>query len=192
MKRIAWNWLFGMVVVGALVLPSIAQTESLGDYAREVRKERAKEPPASKKFDNDNLPRNESLSVVGNAPAEPDKAAQDNSAQDSKDKSDASKDDEEKAKAEKEWKDKLAAQKDQISLLSRELDVLQREYRLRAAAFYADAGDRLRNSGKWDQQDKQYKQQIADKQKTLDDANKQLADMEEQARRAGEPEKARQ
>ena len=33
------------------------------------------------------------------------------------------------------------------------LDVAQREYRLRAASFYGDAGDRLRNSAAWDKED---------------------------------------
>ena len=40
---------------------------------------------------------------------------------------------------------RLTAQKDQVDLASRELDVLQREYQLRAAAMYADAGNRMRN-----------------------------------------------
>ena len=60
---------------------------------------------------------------------------------------------------------KIATQKDQISLMSRELDVAQREYRLRAAAMYADAGNRLRNQTSWDKEDAQYKQQIAQKAK---------------------------
>ena len=71
--------------------------------------------------------------------------------------------------------------------MSRELDVLQREYQLRAAAMYADAGNRLRNEGDWDKQDAQYKQQIADKQKALDDAKQKLEDMLEDARKAGVP-----
>ena len=50
-------------------------------------------------------------------------------------------------KANDEWKQKIADQQGKIDLLSRELDVTQREYRLRAAAFYADAGNRLRGSG---------------------------------------------
>ncbi len=76
--------------------------------------------------------------------------------------------------------------------MTRELDVLQREYRLRAAAFYADAGNRLRNAGTWDKEDRQYKQQVADKQKGLDAAKKQLDDMQEQARKAGVPSSMRQ
>jgi hypothetical protein len=53
--------------------------------------------------------------------------------------------------------------------------------------MYADAGNRLRNSGDWDKQDTQYKQQIADKQKGLDDAKQKLDDMQEEARKAGMP-----
>jgi len=71
--------------------------------------------------------------------------------------------------------------------LTRELDVLQREYQIRAAAMYADVGNRLRNSAAWDKQDADYKQQIADKQKALDDAKQKLDDMDEQARKAGVP-----
>ena len=87
----------------------------------------------------------------------------------------------------KGWQDKLKAQKGQIDLASRELDVTQREYQLRAAAMYADAGNRLRNSTQWDKEETQYKQQIADKQKAVDDAKQKLADMQEDARKDGVP-----
>ena len=90
-----------------------------------------------------------------------------------------------KATADKQWADKIAGQKDQIDLLGRELDVLQREYQIRAAAMYADVGNRMRNSADWDKQDAQYKQQIADKQKALDDAKQKLEDLQEDARKAG-------
>jgi len=87
----------------------------------------------------------------------------------------------------KQWGEKIASQKDQIDLLTRELSVLQKEYQLRAAAMYADVGNRLRNSSDWDKQDTQYKQQIADKQKQVDDANQKLTDLQEDARKAGVP-----
>jgi hypothetical protein len=67
------------------------------------------------------------------------------------------------------------------------MDVMQREYRLRAAAFYADAGNRLRNAGSWDKEDTRYKQQLAEKQKTLDSAKEDLQDLRERARKAGVP-----
>ena len=70
--------------------------------------------------------------------------------------------------------------------------MLQREYQIRAAAMYADAGNRMRNSADWDKQDTQYKQQIADKQKSLDDAKQKLEDMQEEARKAGASASARE
>ncbi len=92
----------------------------------------------------------------------------------------------------KQWGDRLTQQQSQIDLNTRELDVLQREYQIRAAAMYADVGNRLRNSTDWDKQDAQYKQQIADKQKALDDAKQKLDDMQEEARKAGVPASVRE
>ena len=68
----------------------------------------------------------------------------------------------------------------------------QREYRLRAAAFYADAGNRLRNQGSWDKEDAQYKQQIAQKQKAVDDAKKAVDNLKEQGRKSGVPARDRE
>ncbi|MGH9511869.1 MAG: hypothetical protein ACRD2U_07000 [Terriglobales bacterium] len=179
----------------------ISPTESLGDYARTVRKE--KKPSTAKKYDNDNLPVNDKISIVGNAPAEtnttgsPDQAAQaapGTSATDADKKPEVKpgQTPEERQKVYDQWKQKISSQKDHIDLLSRELDVLQREYQLRAAAFYADAGNRLRNSAAWDKEDADYKQKIADKQKALDDAKQQLDDMQEQARKSGVPSSVRE
>jgi hypothetical protein len=174
-----------------------SQNESLGDYARNLRKD--KKPTAPKTFDNDNLPASDKLSVVGNARPADSQAAEtadqnqpgDKQADDSSKKPD-SQSPEERQKANDDWKAKIASQKDKMDLLSRELDVVQREYKLRAAAMYADVGNRLRNSAEWDKEDAQYKQQIADKQKALDDAKQQMDDMQEQARKAGVPSSMRE
>src|SRR4051812_7836530 len=197
--------------------PTDPQTQSsgpsLGAYARQVRKG----PDSSSKpkvFDNDNLPKTDKLSVVGTPTPLPTTAsAADANAQpasnaavapaDSKngneskpvtpDKTGAStsskapEDEATKLAAWKQWGDKMKAQQQQIDLLSRELDVLQREYQIRAAAMYADAGNRLRNAGDWDKQDAQYKQQIADKQKAVDEAKQKLEELQENARKAGAP-----
>lgn len=173
-----------------------AQTQdqsSLGDYARTVRKDPAAKPKA-KVFDNDNLPKDDKLSVVG-APVTAD--ASDNSTAAPADKATADNKDATAAKPEddqakkqaawKMWQEKLAAQKDSIDLATRELDVLQREYQLRAAEMYADVGNRLRNSAQWDKQEADYKQKIADKQKALDEAKQKLEDMQEEARKDGVP-----
>ncbi len=167
---------------------SSADQSSLGNYARKIRKDPgAKAKP--KVFDNDNLPMDDKISVVGQ-PATV--AAADAAAVDSKDaaaKPAASADDDKAKKqaAWKAWQDKLSAQKDAIDLASRELDVLTREYQLRAAVMYADTGNRLRNSTQWDKEDAEYKQKIADKQKAVEDAKQKLDDMKEEARKAGVP-----
>lgn len=227
MKHFACSGIGLVLLLGLASFPAGAQNQasstaqtsspgtSLGDYARQVRKEpgTASKP---KVFDNDNLPTEDKLSVVGQTPATTAdnsataKAAQGESsapaAGEKKPGSENNAGTEAKAStgpkapsstakpvddkstreaAAKQWADKLAAQKQQIDLLARELDVMQREYQIRAAAMYADAGNRLRNSADWDKQDAQYKQQIGDKQKALDDAKQRLEDMQEDARKAG-------
>lgn len=177
--------------------------QSLGDYARQVRKDGGAAKARPKVFDNDNLPREDKLSVVGAPPAPSENAPEAKPAEsganapatgeakaaaEDKSKSDAAA----KQAQWKQWQDKLASQRSQIELLQRELDVLQREYQVRAAAFYADAGNRLRNSAEWDKTDAQYKQQIADKTKALEDAKQKLDDMQEEARKAGVPNNMRE
>ncbi len=205
MKRIGYV-LLEVVLAGMLVTLAGAQSEPLGDYARTVRK--TEKPASAKKYDNDNLPASDKISIVGNAtdsagsedgnPAPDANSAKGEEsstatapaspAQDAEKKADSS----DSQKANDEWKKKFAEQQGKVDLLSRELDVTQREYRLRAAAFYADAGNRLRGSGTWDKEDTKYKQDIAQKQKAVDDAKKALDDLKEQARKAGVPAKLRQ
>ena len=68
MKRIA-HFLTAAILVAAAVsfagAQDAAQPQSLGDYARTVRKD--KKPASAKQFDNDNLPVADKLSVVGGA-----------------------------------------------------------------------------------------------------------------------------
>ena len=223
MKRIATSGIGIALFLGLIGLPAVAQDQapsnsqtsagpSLGDYARQVRKD----PEAKTKgkvFDNDNLPRQDKLSVVGKetpvlgdasqqkadeAPAQATTPAAGNEAKpatsDNKPAttSTAPLSEADKQAAWKQWGDKIASQQSQIDLLQRELDVLQREYQIRAAAMYADAGNRLRNTGDWDKQEAQYKQQIADKQKAVDDAKAKLDELQEEARRAGVPSSVRE
>ncbi|HEY6372487.1 MAG TPA: hypothetical protein VIX37_18060 [Candidatus Sulfotelmatobacter sp.] len=224
MKHIACSGMGLVLLLGLTGLPAGAQNQtpstsqttspgpSLGDYARQVRKD----PGGTSKpkvYDNDNLPREDKLSVVGQttatttanaatatdstAPAEAKPSSDSNkAATPEKAPSGApttpAEDDANKAAADKQWADKITAQKDQIDLLTRELDVLQREYQIRAAAMYADVGNRMRNSADWDKQDTQYKQQIADKQKAVDDAKQKLEDLQEEARKAGAPASVRE
>ena len=182
---------------------SASSGQSLGEYARHVRKpgDTSSKP---KVFDNDNLPKTEHLSIVGKSQPSATQQASTETQQETApaasgestpaaatgEKTAETKAPEDQASKEtgwKQWSDKIKAQQQQIELVSRELDVLQREYQLRAAAMYADAGNRLRNQGAWDKEDAQYKQQIADKQKSVDDAKQKLDDLREEARKSGAP-----
>jgi hypothetical protein len=159
---------------------------SLGDYARKVHKDPAVKSKPKVVFDNDNLPKEDKLSVVGESVASDVNA----NAKTTDDKDAVGKADEDQAKKQAEWKswqDKLSSQKNAIDLSSRELDVLQKEYQLRAAAMYGDAGNRMRNAAEWDKEDADFKQKIADKQKAVEDAKQKLDDMQEEARKAGVP-----
>ena len=195
---------FYLCSVAVILLAAVAAAQSVADVARQTRKQNAKKP-AAKVFTNDDLPTNAPISVTGQPPADADSAKPadngDNTA--TSDKTDAAKADADKDKpktdedkktfAEKrdasiqQWKQRFAAQKEQISLLEREIDVMQREYRLRAAAYYADAGNALRNQAPWAQQDRDYREKLDLKQKKLDEAKQKLQDMQEQARREGMP-----
>ncbi len=178
----------------ALAQNNTSDQSSLGDYARKVHKDpAAKAKP--KVYDNDNLPTDDKLSIVGTqTTASADNPSSDPNAKAAADNKDTTADkpaaDDEKAKKQSEWKDwqsKISAQKDAHDLAARELDVAQKEYQLRAAAMYAVVGNRLRNSTQWDKEEADYKQKIADKQKAVDDGKQKLDDLEEQARKAGVP-----
>jgi hypothetical protein len=185
----------------------------LGDYARAVKRTKAPAAKtAAKVYDNDNLPPAASINVVGDnaKPAsDQDSKAADQDANQDQDKPknpvDTAKQEaptgekkpeaqlkagqsaEERQKALDAVKEKLAGQKDKISLLSRELDVLQREHQLKAAEFYANTPRRTQNPNGFKDEDAKYKQQIADKQKQLDEAKGKLSGMEDEAHKAGAP-----
>lgn len=197
MRRIAQLWMGGTMLALALVTMSGAQ--SLGDYARTVRKDKSTVTAASKHYDNDNMPKSDRLSVVGQ-PVNPDggepradePVADNNPTIDasgqSTDPAAAPKDDlAERQKAWAEWQTRIQGQKDKIASAEKELDLLSREYRLRAAAMYADVGNRLRNSAAWDKEDRDFKDQISNKEKAVADAKQKLDDVQEDARKAGVP-----
>jgi hypothetical protein len=217
MKRISSFSVFSLVsttVLMAVAMSAIAGAQSqsqtsLGDYARAVKKTESAKAPAKIVYTNDNLPDGGSLSVVGkpaDASANQDKdadAAKDAQAADKA--SDADKDkDKEKDKAELKpgqtdaerdkalaaLKGKLDEQKSKVDLLTRELAVLQGEYKLKATAFVNNPQQRVQNPGGFDAEAAKYTQQIADKQKDLDAAKAALTAMQDNARKSGAPNSA--
>jgi len=172
-----------MAIVTLLLLGvSGAAAQSLGDYARAVRKNKTEPSSASRHYDNDNLPTNESLSVVGPSPASDASAGNANSTQATK--AAAVDPTAGRQKAADEWNEKIAKQKEKIASLNHELDLDQRELRLRAAAMYTDPNVSVRNV-QWDKDEAQYKSDVDAKQKELDAARQQLDEMQEQAHKAG-------
>jgi len=223
MKRISYIWFAGMFLLAMLTGQAPAQSstaasqntspsgqssasseptqeQSLGSYARSVRK--SKSQPSAKTFDNDTIPKSDTISVVGNnsastspaaATADDETTAQAGTAgQNQMPKVAPGESQEQRQQVYEQWQGKIAEQQGKIDSISHELDLDQREYRLRAASFYGDAGARLRDQGQWDKEDASYKQKIADKQKELDEAKQALNDLQEDARKAGVPASAQQ
>jgi len=215
MKRITYLWFVPVIMAGAMVTSSLGQQagaspdptsgsnqdKPLGDYARTLRGE--KKPAAAKKFDNDNLPLEDKLSVVGNPQTAPPPDDAGAAAQTSATGSNADKltklpqvtPDQTPAQREQvynQWQDKITTQKDKVDSLAKELDLLQREYRLRAAEVYNDAGSRLRNETTWDKEDTDYKKKLDDKQKELSEAKEGMDNLQDEARKAGVPNSVRE
>lgn len=195
-----------IVVAVTLMASAVARAQSqttppsLGDYARAVKKAPKTPTAAAKVYDNDNLPKNSSLSVVG-ATGETDH----NAAAQDRDKSADGKTADDKSKAEKTpeikpgqsiderqkalaaWQSRLDEQRKSVELLSRELDVLKREHDIKATEFYSNTTIRAQNPTAFAATDEKYKQQIADKQAALDAAKTKLDDLQDQARKSGAP-----
>ena len=201
-----------IIVLAASVMPLAAQSDNqpLGDYARTVRKTKGRSASKAnpKVYDNDNLP-DGTVSVVGSSAPEASSGAK-NEAQDPEQSKDSSAKSEGKAADKSEGKStepkiqpgqsaeerqkaldasktKLDDQKERIAAISHELDLLQREYRLKSAEFYANTANRVQHPNGFADDDAKYKQQIADKQKELDDAKAKLDELQETARKSGAP-----
>jgi heme exporter protein D len=170
--------LFGVTFLFAVAV--WAQQQSLADIARQNRTQ--KKGSAAVRLNDDNMPRSLTANADENAPKTDDKTAKDS------DKA-ADKDKDKDAKAAKPNSEQIVkaveAQKQEINRLQRELDVAQREQRLRAAAFYGDAGTMLRDQGKYLDDSRKLQDEIDGKKQALDTANKKLAELQEQARKAG-------
>jgi hypothetical protein len=206
MKRAFFVVLAGILMTGLMTsvasaqdASASAQEPSLGSYARAVKKDKKPQPTPAKKWDNDNLPMNDKISVVGNgATASVDESATPLSASTTaasptdKMAVQPGQSQEQRQVVYDQWQQRINNQQSEVDLLQRELNVDQKEYRIRAAAFYADAGDRLRNQATWDKEDTDYKQKIAEKQKALDEAKQKVTDLQEDARKSGVPSSSRE
>jgi len=174
MKRILY------LMIASLLLAGTLAAQSLGDLAREARKNKKPTAPATKVYTNDDLPATTTISV-GDASAAP-AAAADSSGKTAKAGAASIED---RSKLEAEWRAKFAEQNKLIAQLEREVDVLVRENKLRAATFYADARNRLLDEKKYAEDDRKYQADIAAEQRELLAARDKLENMRQELRRAG-------
>jgi hypothetical protein len=175
MKRTLVLW--GAVVIA---LGATASAQSLGDYAREVRKNK-KPNPNVKVYDNDNLPSNGTISVMGQ-PSNP--------KDEEKEQKQAAASDEERKKQQQAMAGAVVEERKKIAGLEHEIELLNREQRIRNAEYYSDAGTMLRNSQAWTQQEMKMRADIAAKTQELQAARDKLGQMQETARKAGVPSSA--
>jgi hypothetical protein len=172
---------------------------SLGDAARAQQARKARPSPNAKVYDNENLPKGGNLStttgdyagVAAPAPAPASTRASSTARTGAAAPADKdTKTSEEAAKAQAdEFRQKVDEAKKNIAQLEREIDVIQREERLRAAAFYGDIGGKVRpeNMAKAQADTIKYNETLATKQAELDAAKTGLEQLREDIRKAGLP-----
>jgi hypothetical protein len=190
MKRTIWLVIASFaLIIGSMMAQSTSATTqagpSLGDYARKARQNKPQSNSASRHYDNDNLPTGQQLSVVGPEATAPATTPNGQGTPAAAAVADQKQAQEDRQQANVELQGKIKDQQAKIDALTHELNLDQREYRLRAAAFYGDAGARLRDSAQWDKDDAQYKSEMDSKQQKIDAAKQQLEELQEQARKAG-------
>ena len=175
MKRTLYVMTFALLTM----LSSTALAQDLGAVARQQREQ--KKPQAKKVFTNDDI------ATQRVSPAEPTAEATSATAPAAAGaKTEAAKPPaEDKAKATAALQQKIDSQKTEITSLTRELDLADRENRLRVANYYADAGNSLRDPKKWSDEQKAKQDEIDGKKKAIEAAKAKLADMIEQGRKAG-------
>jgi hypothetical protein len=191
-----------------LILVGTAMSQSLADQAKAAQQQQKK--AAARVYTEDDLPSvpesrmaeesHAAEATAANAEAAKDAPAADATSAagdaDKKDDSGASEDeaatkeqqakDKEAAEADaKEWKSKVDDQQQQINALEKEVDLMQRENKLRQASYYGDAGNQLRDQKKWADEQRQYQTDLEAKQKALAEAKEKMDDTREQARKSG-------
>lgn len=171
---------------------STQSSPALGDVAR---KQRAQDQaaPTHKVWTNDDFP---GETAPAAQPAENVETPTEPAATDSQPKTEATADKEksqdktkgtaaEQEKLDAEWKGKIDAQKSKIADLKREFDLTDRENKLAATTYYADAGNRLRDQKDFTDKQTSYHEKLSTLQKQIADEQTKLSDLQDEAHKAG-------
>jgi hypothetical protein len=175
--------LAGCMLAGAQSEPQSGGSQSLGDYARALKKSKTHDTKASSTvYDNDNLPSATSVNVVGastsgSATASSGATSDTNAAQQNQDdpsKVKAGQSAEDRQKAYDAWKQKIDTQKEKVDQLARDLDQAKNHPSSTTTVpvwpYNTD-----------------YQKDVAEKQKALDQAKAELDQMQDDARKQGVP-----
>jgi hypothetical protein len=185
----------------AASLSLISAQDSLGDAARAARMSKPASAPGARVYTTDPLPTGTGLGVAAISSTQSSSSGStesttasttkegDTQAEGAEQPKNAKPDDSPDARQKiyDDWKSKIDDQKKEISQVERELNVLQREAQINAAVYYADAGTQLRDPKRYADEQRQRQADIDSKQKELDDAKQKLADLQDEARKAGVP-----
>ncbi len=169
------------VLTGSAILSAQSQPQSLGDVARQ---EKAKpKPQAARTYTNEDIPSIDPSKYE--QPAEDAKADATASTAEGATAEKAKSPVEEQKALNSEWKKKVEDQKAAITGIEHEIDLMKREQRLKAAVFYADAGNKLRDNKQWLDDEQKFQADLSSRQKDLAAARTKLEDTREAARKAG-------
>ena len=176
--KLYWKLTVCTVMLAAASIVASAQAPTpLGDVARQERSKQ--KPQAAKTITNEDIPSVDTTRDVVTG----DKETAKDGDKDSDKKKDLSASD--KLQEMQAWKTKVASQDSKVKDLDREVNLMEREHKLREAVFYADAGARVRDERMWFDQERKYQADLAAKQKSLAAERNKLDELKEAARKAG-------
>ena len=169
MKRIT----MAIVLLILVSFAALASGQSLGDVARQQKGTPKKK--AAKVYTNDDIPSVAPTPSASETPASSTAKTQ---------KKDAEATQDSKKRAE-DYKARIASAKTKVADLEHEIDLMQREQKLRAAVYFSDAGNRLRDDKKWADEERRFSTSLAAKQSDLQVSKQKLEALQDEARKAG-------
>lgn len=159
-----------------------ARAQSLGDVARQQKS--TPKPKATKVYTDENLPSTPKVAPAAKPDTTEPAATKANPDQVPENKDAKAQPDNPKQRDEA-YKAKIVLAKAKVADVEHEVELMQREYKLRSAVFYSDAGNRLRDDKKWADDERRYKTDLAARQQDLQGLKDKLDALREEARKAG-------
>jgi len=159
--------------------PPKQQEPNLAEAARKAREAKKNAPKAKFVFTNDNIPTSPGATPAG-APA------METSAAVAAGGAEAAPTAEKKGPDEGAWRKRFAEVRAKLDMAQKELDILQRELNLNQQQYYSDPNKAMREQYTRGEINEQ-RAKITAKQQEIEQLKRQLADLEDELRKAGGP-----